>query len=1119
MTPSTCFFQMANTTLKLAPSLSYGYNYLLGTKLSEGGFQCQSLYIIVNKNMRITGYSWELGKYFKEPLRYLYSKKKLISLSVDLFKAVKEVFTNNLEKIKEDHSKNLIEKTTLSTKINRNKDETSLRNLTTIKSIENRLVVVNKSVSFDKNSKRINCTLSFAPKIQGSKKSTKGFSDYSKIQEDNKKISLNFVVDIQLIKYQIVDYSYCLLRLINIDKNDRGIENPEINYSKNEEINISKKEKSLESNESDSEESDLLINDEYVQVNTTRGAKFVVQKMKENKSKSKIRNFSNVIEEEESGSHSSSKNKLLLDDYEGVQIQEKAPIDKSNTFYSTFNSSKLKIKENGNIKKEEKYIKQTTNIQNQSKYGPKKNKKIDYKDFSTRQNTSFKYNKKREKIKKNEKNFEEIIQKNSQAFEESNSNTNNQMASDNNNSEFSNLNIRKVNQNYENKKKFERKNKSHLLVETQLKTLYLSKYIKQLLLLYISSVLITIGIAFNFNNMIINISVIFDDSFKIRMDTEKLFYAQQQHQSLLLQKIGYQKGLYSKNRFEKFGVQIKGLEEFLGFKVRDMETYTNSKMKQISTEAKEINTKLDKDIDKSPYMKILSFQNRQVITELGGFSPSKKLMVFYEISKTTNQAIWQLNQDQGSSSSISFQRKKMNEKYLLQNMQNGLLIGYKNWDADRIVQIIDIFYDFAKLSLSLIVITSVVLLTSSTLSVVILCNILKVYQQIYTGLCFLNTKQIEMHELKSKKSLRVINEFMLNNYFLDIIKSKNRGGKGQIRKSQIQVNKEEIGIKSDKKQKKKNQNQKKKQEIIAKKKSKAIKSRKKIGFKISESSFYGLTFTFIFFILFYIFTIILFLSQVAFMFHSLSVLAWIGSISNAISKLLEDTILAINFLEQVMVLGKTSIYQYQNISSLFPSKIIILEKMADTILEIFTVGSTFTYRPIQDRIQNIKTMNLCDYDPKYEQDKSICSMIDSGIAEGGIKQVAFHLRDQLIKIMVPLSEGKITLKEVMESKEWTGIHFNFQNVYFGAYIKLLEVVEWGVEFLFTGDFVKYFNNAIYLTYGFQVISILMCMLAIINIIGTSRKAIFCFQLLIPSVLIGNVQIRYNFMKIFKLNNL
>lgn len=216
--------------------------------------------------------------------------------------------------------------------------------------------------------------------------------------------------------------------------------------------------------------------------------------------------------------------------------------------------------------------------------------------------------------------------------------------------------------------------------------------------------------------------------------------------------------------------------------------------------------------------------------------------------------------------------------------------------------------------------------------------------------------------------------------------------------------------------------------------------------------------------------------------------------------------------------GKNARFENKNPTESFASQVQLVEEIGDLIVMVFTEGGSFTYEPLETRLRELKNANLCDYISKFQNSTELCSVLDNGIAEGGIKQVMLHVKDQLIKIMVPLSKGQISREAVFQSKEWKGLELVFSNLYFKAYQFLFAVIDEALITFFQQEFSKNFSIAIFFMYSFSLISIIFFGLAIKKLLIISRRVVFCYQLLSPEIFQSNTFVRQNFKNIFKSNN-
>lgn len=153
---------------------------------------------------------------------------------------------------------------------------------------------------------------------------------------------------------------------------------------------------------------------------------------------------------------------------------------------------------------------------------------------------------------------------------------------------------------------------------------------------------------------------------------------------------------------------------------------------------------------------------------------------------------------------------------------------------------------------------------------------------------------------------------------------------------------------------------------------------------------------------------------------------------------------------------------------------------------IFSDYSTGYDVPLMEELERLKSKNICDYLPTIkEEEKILCSVLDKGIAETGIKAVLLHGQEIIRKLILKIKSSKNiakTLINLRDNSAWKNFEIAFQNIYADSYMHILEKMNKRHRKMVTEEITTILENGVNLNLIFSISSLWIIVISIQNIL-------------------------------------
>jgi len=204
-----------------------------------------------------------------------------------------------------------------------------------------------------------------------------------------------------------------------------------------------------------------------------------------------------------------------------------------------------------------------------------------------------------------------------------------------------------------------------------------------------------------------------------------------------------------------------------------------------------------------------------------------------------------------------------------------------------------------------------------------------------------------------------------------------------------------------------------------------------------------------------------------------------------------------------------------------------LEEEREEIYEVnraFSDRSFFNLKNIDSFFLNILDSNNCEKVSDLEDDLSICSKLDSGVASQGYIQMLTRILTEIQRMESLITNintpgSQTTTLQVLNDKEYIEFEFMVENVYVKVYEELVEYVERRSSYFADKELLSVNNMIITTIYIICAIHILVFTYNMTRINTIRIKRSFVFHLIPVKSVLENQSIRDTFVSVFKLQRL
>ena len=224
-----------------------------------------------------------------------------------------------------------------------------------------------------------------------------------------------------------------------------------------------------------------------------------------------------------------------------------------------------------------------------------------------------------------------------------------------------------------------------------------------------------------------------------------------------------------------------------------------------------------------------------------------------------------------------------------------------------------------------------------------------------------------------------------------------------------------------------------------------------------------------------------------------------------------------NALKQKILFDKETKGFNKSIDAFLPEWNKQIKNSSDTIFQLFEETEGSTYASLEVFLKEAANKSLCSFVDVLKTKKELCDLLDNQISTRGIVQVFFRITQYLEEIFTQVEKGKLDRSSILNDPEYIELEYTFENVYYPSFVFLEHEVHRKFEEFVYIKVNEAVDLIITMMICFIVVSFFFTIFSFDNIIAQIDRVSFSFQLLSINTIIGNIGIKYRFLKVYRLN--